>query len=272
MGLPRYDREGLYRWYQARFAGRVSAPTITEEEFRTETRSRILEKLYAVSRAALPEATPADLDAKLAEEFAGAKYAEEADAEELAQWCRAHLGLDVSPQELTGKTIDETRHHLWNAYDAKYRPEMKRVERGLLLDRLDRAWKNHLYVMDHLRQGIGLVGYAQIDPKTEYKRQGMKEFDAMWEGLSDKVTDAIFRLENDEAFEESVWLISSTIHDEAPRALVSAQEQQQADASTDTPKKIDPIRKSGAKVGRNDACPCGSGKKYKHCCMRKVAV
>lgn len=267
MGGPRFDRDGLIRWYQARFGG----TGISEEDFRTQTRSKLQEMLLNVSRQSFPSASQDELDAKLEEEFAGAHVAEEADAQELAEWCRANLGLDVAPHDLFGKTFDQARNFLWNAYDTKYRPEMKRVERGLLLDRLDRTWKNHLYVMDHLRQGIGLVGYAQIDPKTEYKRQGMKEFESMWEGLGDKVTDAVFRLEDDESFEESIWSISSLVHEAAPRPTAATPDQEAAAASQGPAKKIEPIRNTSAKVGRNDPCPCNSGKKYKNCCMRKAA-
>jgi preprotein translocase subunit SecA len=268
LGMPRYDREGLFRWFQARFGG----AGISEEDFRTQTRSKLQELLFDVSRKSLPTATQDDLDAKLREEFEGADVAEEADAQELAEWCRGNINIEVPAHELIGKTFDEARSMLWNAFDERYRSEMKRVERGLLLDRLDRTWKNHLYVMDHLRQGIGLVGYAQIDPKTEYKRQGMKEFDAMWEGLGDKVTDSIFRLEDDESFEESIWSISAMVHEAAPRPTAVASDDGTAAASQGPPKKIEPIRNARAKIGRNDPCPCGSGKKYKNCCMRKAPV
>ena len=144
---------------------------------------------------------------------------------------------------------------------------------SLLLGRLDLSWKNHLQTLDHLRQGIGLVGYAQIDPKTEFKRVGMKEFDAMWEGLSDKVTDVVFRMEDDEAFAESVWAIGAMIHEAAPRPLAAAgsiqdQQQQAIAGSQQSDKKIEPIRNRGEKVGRNDPCPCGRGKTSKTCCMR----
>jgi preprotein translocase subunit SecA len=155
---------------------------------------------------------------------------------------------------------------------------MRRMERGLLLGRLDSSWKNHLYTMDHLRSGIGLVGYAQIDPKTEYKRQGMKEFDAMWEGIQDKVTDTVFRMEEEEGFQEALWQIGATVHESAPRPTVAANGQSirdQQDAaiagSQQTDKKPEPIRNRGQRVGRNDPCPCGSGKKYKNCHMRREA-
>ena len=149
------------------------------------------------------------------------------------------------------------------------------MERSLLLNQLDTSWKNHLYTMDHLRSGIGLVGYAQVDPKTEYKREGMKEFDAMWEGVQDKVTDTVFRMEEEEGFQESLWAIGATIHEAAPRPMPAQRQSMrgQQDAaianSQQSDKKAEPIRNRGEKVGRNDPCPCGSGKKYKNCHMRQ---
>ena len=149
------------------------------------------------------------------------------------------------------------------------------MERSLLLNQLDSAWKNHLLAMDHLRQGVGLVGYAQIDPKTEYKRVGMKEFDTMWEGLSDKTTDIVFRMEDDEAFAETVWTIGQMVHEAAPQlrapdGSIQAQQQAAIDGSQ-SDKKQEPIRNRGEKVGRNEPCPCGSGKKYKNCHMKLEA-
>ena len=150
---------------------------------------------------------------------------------------------------------------------------MRGMERSLVLSQLDNSWKNHLYTMDHLRSGIGLVGYAQIDPKTEYKRQGMKEFDNMWVGLGDKVSDTVFRMENDESFAESVWAIGALVKEAAPRATadnIRSQQDAAIQGSQQTDKKIEPIRNRDKKIGRNDPCPCGSGKKYKNCCLRNA--
>src|SRR5262249_23478640 len=158
-----------------------------------------------VSRKSFPAASQDDIDAKLAESYEGAEISEEDDAHEIVEWARVNLDLEMDQTLLTGIRAEEARDLLWTGFDARYRPAMKRLERSLVLNQLDTSWKNHLYVMDHLRQGIGLVGYAQIDPKTEYKRQGMKEFDGMWVGISDKVTDTVFRMEDDESFAESVW-------------------------------------------------------------------
>jgi preprotein translocase subunit SecA len=270
----RYDREGMFHWCQARFpeAG------LTEEFFRTEPRAKIQEKLLQISRDAYPKATQEEINDRLTESFRGTTHAEEADAQELAEWMKAELKLEVPVEDLTGVEEDEARQILWDAFDRRYRPEMRRVERSLLLNQLDTSWKNHLYTMDHLRQGIGLMGYAQEDPKTAYKREGMREFDAMWENLHDKVTDTILRMEEEEGFQESLWSIGSAVHEEAQSAIakgaednIVAQQNAAIANSQKGEKKQEPIRKNPKeKVGRNDPCPCGSGKKYKNCHMRQA--
>jgi preprotein translocase subunit SecA len=276
-GGQRYDREGLFRWAKVRF-GKPAEP-LTEEEFRTQSRAHLQEKLIQVSTAYFPKVGQEAIDDKLEETFSGTSLSEPDDARELVDWLKKELDLEVAEAALTGVSQETARKVLWNAYDLKYRPEMRGVERGLLLNRLDASWKNHLYTMDHLRAGIGLMSYAQVDPKTEYKRQGMKEFDAMWEGVQDKVTDAVFRMEEEVDFQESLWAVQTTVHEAAPRAMPAADEQSmrgQQDAaiagSQKGDKKQEPIRHRGQRVGRNDPCPCGSGKKYKNCCMRSAAV
>jgi preprotein translocase subunit SecA len=266
----RYDREGLFLWGRHRFP--ALATLLSEEDFRTLPRAKLGEALLKLSEDSFPKAGPEEIDARLEEAFSGASISEEEDAREVCAWLKADLDLDVPPEELTGIALDEARQRLWNAYDQRYRPEMRRMERSLLLSQLDSAWKNHLYVMDHLRQGIGLVGYAQIDPKTEYKRQGMREFDQMWEGLQDRVTDSVFRMEEEEGFQESLWAIGATVHEQARPAL-SAMQQEQAQAVANSGKegkRPEPIRNRADRVGRNDPCPCGSGKKYKNCHMRQA--
>jgi preprotein translocase subunit SecA len=268
----RYDREGLYRWSMHRFP--ALALSLTEEDFRTQSRAKLNETLLQASEKFFPPVGQDEIDAKLEEAFSGASVSEEADAREISDWLKAELGLEVPAEELTGVEQEEARQTLWNAYDARFRPEMRRMERSLVLSQLDSAWKNHLYTMDHLRQGIGLVSYAQVDPKTEYKRQGMREFDAMWEGLQDRVTDTVFRMEEEEGFQESLWAIGTATHEEA-RPTLTAMQQEQAQAiqgSQKDGKKQEPIRNRQDRVGRNDPCPCGSGKKYKNCHMRQAAV
>ncbi len=264
-GGQRYNREGLYHWA----VGRFPSAKFVEEDFRTDSRAKLLERLQEVSRASYPTKSQESIDAQLEEAFSGTKVSEPEDAKELADWARAEFGLEVAEPSLTGVSKEQARDVLWNAYDARYRPEMRRMERSLLLGHLDSAWKNHLYTMDHLRSGIGLYGYAQMDPKIMYKQEGMKEFKSTWESMEDKVTDTIFRIEETEAFQQSVWVISETRHDAAPRVTAASNGAITNGASD---KKPEPIRNRKEKVGRNDPCPCGSGKKYKNCHLREAAV
>jgi preprotein translocase subunit SecA len=205
----------------------------------------------------------------------------------LAAWAREQLGVEVGAAELGAKGRREARAMLVNALDARHRPEMREMEKVLLLQIVDSSWMEHLRAMDHLRSSIGLQGYAQIDPKVEYKREGMKIFSEMWAGVSDKVTDLVFRVEQFDpeflSYLGARWQLdrAQTIHQSAPSELATAaapksqvQMQQEAGiaASQQTAeKKHEPVRNVGKKVGRNDPCPCGSGKKFKACCMRKEA-
>ncbi|HEV3255416.1 MAG TPA: SEC-C metal-binding domain-containing protein, partial [Gemmataceae bacterium] len=273
VGGQRYDREGLYHWARQRFGD--PSDSLFEEDFRTQSRSRLQEQLQEVSRKFFPRGSHENIDAELEESFSGTKLSEPEDARELVEWAKSELGVEIPVANLTGVTQEKARQVLWNAFDERYRPEMRGMERSLVLGRLDSSWKNHLYTMDHLRSGIGLVGYAQIDPKTEYKRQGMKEFDSMWEGVQDKVCESVFRMEEEEGFQESLWAIGATVHESAPRAMaddehsIRGQQDAAIAGSQKGEKKPEPIRNRGDRVGRNDPCPCGSGKKYKNCHMRQ---
>ena len=164
---------------------------------------------------------------------------------------------------------------------------MREMEKAVLLQILDSSWMEHLRAMDHLRSSIGLQGYAQIDPKVEYKREGMKIFAEMWNGIGDRVTDLIFRVEQfDPEFLNhlgSTWQLdrAQTIHQQAESQLAAPpasggvrRQQDAAIAASErsTEKKREPVRNVGKKVGRNDLCPCGSGKKFKACCMRKQSM
>ena len=121
--------------------------------------------------------------------------------------------------------------------------------------------------MDHLRSSVGLKGWAQMDPKVEYKREGMKMFDQMWASIGERTTDLIFRMEQlDEDFVGSTWVETSARHDEAQTSSDIASQQQEAIDASQGDQRIDPIRNKGKRVGRNDPCPCNSGKKFKNCC------
>ncbi|MCS7272071.1 MAG: preprotein translocase subunit SecA, partial [Gemmataceae bacterium] len=173
-GGPPPDREKLYQWAVQRLGTALVVQRnpqaltdpngffhaayqileeygLTEEFVRTESRSRIREKLLALSAQAMPQADIEEIEARVEEVFSGTKAADAEDAQELASWVQQELRLDLKPEQFVGRHRDEAVDIILNAYDKKYRPEMRSVERGLILEQLDNAWKSHLLVMDGLR-------------------------------------------------------------------------------------------------------------------------
>ena len=134
------------------------------------------------------------------------------------------------------------------------------VGRIIHLQTIDSLWKEHLREMDHLREGIGLRGYAQKDPKQEYKKEGYNLFATMRGTINGDVLQKAFRVvitnETQDDYEERL---------QRRKAQQERQMKLQAQGNKD-PEKPQTVRRESAKVGRNDPCPCGSGKKYKKCC------
>jgi len=268
-GGKKYDRGGLYNWAKFRFGDLAAG--LTEEEFLTQSRNKLHERLLEINRNAYPAAGHSDIDAKIEEAFEGTRVSDADDATELVNWAREYLKVEVDPAKVTGVTSEQARQTVWNAFDARYRPEMRNMERSLYLSQLDNAWKKHLLTMDHLRSTVGLRGFAQEDPKIVYKREGMKEFDQMKEAMEDRVTDTVFRMEEEEGFQESIWAIGAAVHESYTPQYNDSPDQLATNAGGGEKRK-EPIRNKMEKVGRNDPCPCGSGKKYKNCHMRQGAV
>jgi preprotein translocase subunit SecA len=188
----------------------------------------------------------------------------------LTDWMQKELLADVSAESLESLDREDLERRVLNAVEDRFRPEIRRMERQLLLELVDTGWKDHLLVMDHLRSSVGLKGYAQLDPKVEYKREGMRLFEQMWKSIGERTTDLVFRMEQlDEGFVGSTWVETSARHDEAMSSSEMAQQQQEAIDGSGGETPAVTIRNRGSRVGRNEPCPCNSGKKYKNCCMRK---
>jgi preprotein translocase subunit SecA len=175
------------------------------------------------------------------------------------------LGLDL---ESLG--IDELRAQLWEKIEGKYvekearlGPDLMRAfERDILLRVVDHAWKEHLLALDHLKEGIGLRGYGQRDPLNEYKRESYELFQAMKERVEDTVIKTLYRLEpisREQMEDERRRQERTAAAASASRFQFSAPPKSSEDQRAHT------VVHKEAKVGRNDPCPCGSGKKYKKC-------
>ena len=143
---------------------------------------------------------------------------------------------------------------------------MTELERFVLLQIYDSSWKDHLLAMDHLKSGIGLRGFAEQDPKVAYKREGARLFQEMLAGVREKVTGMIFKVRLTAGAQMvNVYQISDMVHEKLSAYDQAAQTMDQARQAGPL-ERTKPITRGVPKVGRNDPCPCGSGKKYKKCC------
>jgi len=122
----------------------------------------------------------------------------------------------------------------------------------LLLQIIDAQWKDHLLIIDHLKEGIGLRGYGQRDPLVEYKRESFELFQEMMERIQDRAV-------------QFLWKMEITREGEEKRKAPIAPRQQRLSYSAPPKEAPQPVRRTEKKIGRNDPCPCGSGKKYKKC-------
>ena len=276
-GSGGYDRDALAEWAAQRFDVQLSVDDLKNKQ-RDEVERILIEHSLADQRRAgeLRE----QLEERIAKLF-GDESHEDATAGEastngqlmsLADWLTQNLQVEIPAEEIAEFDRESLENRLIGALNDRFHPEIRRMERALLLEILDTAWKDHLLVMGRLRDSIGLAGYAQIDPKVEYKREGMKLFEQMWGSFGEQVTDLAFRMEQlDEDFVGSTWQETEAVHEEAGSSI-AAQQEAAIDASGRSEVKAEPIRNIGERVGRNDPCPCGSGKKYKNCHMRSGTI
>jgi len=164
--------------------------------------------------------------------------------------------------KVDAETLTEELYALAVAtYEAKekaYTPDvMREVERVIMLRVVDEYWMDNIDAMDDLKQGIGLRAYGQHDPVVAYKQEGYEIFQAMITAIREETVRRLF-------------LVRLQPKQEVKREKV-AKETGTAAAGEVTVKKV-PVRNAAKKVGPNDPCPCGSGKKYKKCCMQKDKI
>ena len=185
--------------------------------------------------------------------------------------------MDALLEALEGKVGEQL-----NRREHEFGPErMQYLVRYILLQVIDTKWKEHLYGLDNLREGIGLRAYGQRDPLVEYKREAFDMFDAMSDVIKEEAVELLFRVQQVHETKLANPIEDSKAQYIHPEAGIS---ESKAPASSQMPRGMGapspfsprnevsddqapaPIKRSHEKVGRNDTCPCGSGKKYKKCC------
>jgi preprotein translocase subunit SecA len=189
---------------------------------------------------------------------------------------KEYFGITPGSLDFSGKDRDEIREVVLAAlreiYEAKERllgPETMRLhERFVMLQVVDQQWKDHLLAIDHLKEGIGLRGYGQRDPLVEYKKESFELFTLMKERIEDQIVQYLFRLQPVVREAEGELVDEEARH--APVAMPSRRSANVnysygAAASGGQGAKVETVHRSAPKVGRNEPCPCGSGRKYKKC-------
>jgi preprotein translocase subunit SecA len=235
----------------------------------------------------IDEAVPAKV-----KEYLGDVPGEEANYSGLLHWVNTTfpLGLTKEKAQFETRAVDENAQFLIEkikkAYEAKSSHEeasaVKSLERYIILNAIDRLWQEHLYAMDALREGVYLRGYAQKDPLIEYKTEAYDMFVELMANIKNEVLHNLFRsTSNLQAFENFLASLPQFLLREnaAPRSDISGRVRQaqpvgamaMAGGNGDGADEVAldlPVRRNLPKVGRNEPCPCGSGKKYKNCCGR----
>src|SRR6266571_2307295 len=257
------------------------------------------EVVYTYRNEVIDSEKPRTLIYEVIDEAVPAKVKEYLEIDEpnyagLIHWVNTTfpLGLTKEKAQFETRSVDENAQFLIgkikDAYERKSSHEepsaVKSLERYIILNAIDRLWQEHLYAMDALREGVYLRGYAQKDPLIEYKTEAYDMFVELMANIKNEVLNNLFRsTSNLQAFENFLATLPQfLLREHAPTAPtaggpsrvrqpqpVGAMAGVAGDGDGAGEVSIDlPIRRSIPKVGRNEPCPCGSGKKYKNCCGR----
>ena len=255
------------------------------------------EVVYTYRNEVIDSEDPRTLIYEVIDEAVPAKMNEFLDIDEpnypgLIHWVNTTFPLGLTKEKATFDTrsVEENAQFLIGkvkeAYERKSSHEeptaVKSLERYIILNAIDRLWQEHLYAMDAPREGVYLRGYAQKDPLIEYKTEAYDMFVELMANIKNEVLHNLFRsTSNLQAFENFLASLPQfLVREDAPTAPTAnaparARQPQPAmagvamDGDGSGEMSIDvPVRRSLPKVGRNELCPCGSGKKYKNCCGR----
>jgi preprotein translocase subunit SecA len=206
------------------------------------------------------DARPEDWDVENLKIQLQSTYAFDADAE----------GIDFenwTPQEVNQAIWEKTKA-AYEAKEAQVGPEaMRTYERIIMLNIIDAQWKDHLLAIDHLKQGIGLVGYGQKDPLVEYKKESFDMFQAMLDRIDTTTVRTLFNLQ---VVSEQQPEQLQQRRQRRPTSMTFTGPNQTASAAGEEAARTKTVTRDQPKIGRNEPCPCGSGKKYKKCCGASV--
>ena len=210
----------------------------------------------------------------------------------VATWVNVTFPVSFKAEDLVGKdeatAKDLILEKITNAYQAKRKLEdpeqILSLERYVVVNAADLHWQDHLTEMEELRRSVGLRGYGQKDPLSEYKNEAFRAFEEMMQAMRSDICSGMFRSStNLAAFENMLSSLSGVAKTSGPDQSSAqgfdrftgpqgrAPQAEESDAP-EIPKIAVPVVRDAPKVGRNDPCPCGSGKKFKRCCGSGAAA
>ncbi|MEE8155117.1 MAG: SEC-C metal-binding domain-containing protein, partial [Phycisphaerales bacterium] len=215
--------------------------------------------------------------------------------EELDKWFATNCNTHLTDEERK-RAVDDPKTVAEEKIASVLRAELTQFERWVLLQIVDQAWKDHLYAMDQVKEAIGFRSFSQRDPRIEFKREAGQLFENMQKSICEKVTDLIFKAKLSPALPprpqgppQGVAVPAGAggpVRRPAQPAIAAAaaaataagtaaqrrdlEAAGRAGAPGGAARKRQPMRRSPTVVGRNEPCPCGSGKKYKRCCGKRT--
>jgi preprotein translocase subunit SecA len=276
------QRENIYALRRQILEGQIRLTDEEGHEEALDTRQYLMELAEDILDALVEMYAPRQADF------------EEWDLDALKREVNRVFAIDTDRLDFSDRTADEIRDTLWEKIAASYdekeklvgREVLQRVERDIMLQIVDQQWKDHLYSLDHLKEGIGLRGYGQRDPLVEYKKESFALFQAMKERVDEEIVRWLWALRpvlneeapvarrpaprraplilNDPSVESALVGARAAAPQASPFEPSRGRQQQPARVGGDDAKPVT-VRRDEPKVGRNDPCPCGSGKKYKKC-------
>ncbi|MFC1675787.1 preprotein translocase subunit SecA [Planctomycetota bacterium] len=248
-----YGFESLVNWANKKYQANLTVEAIQDSSPKS-LHNRLLELSKSFNNGRLTD----EINAKIAD----------LNTEQLLSWANERFDGSLTQSQLgDGPLTEEILTQIATEF---MRAELSDLERYVLVQIYDSAWKDHLYLMDHLKGSIWTRSFAEKDPKIEYKREGFRMFNEMLESIEDRVTDTIFKVHLEAGQRaRSVWNVSQTAHDEVSQ-FEMAERQRAAAQAPQGETKVKQIKLEQPKVGRNEPCPCGSGKKYKKCCGKNA--
>ena len=245
-----YSFENLAKWANERFGTELTASYL-----QNTSPAAVHKELLKISDDYHSRGLEKEIDHQLAR----------LTTEQFVEWVNKRFKAKLTAGDLEDK--ETVKEKLLDASREFLRTELSELEKYVLLQIFDSVWKDHLYSMDHLKESIFLRAFAEKDPKIEYKQEGFRMFSEMLDLIEDKVTDTIFKVRLEAGTKaKSVWQAGQTKHEEVSPFEMAERQRAAAQAPQGEAQKVKQIKLQQPKVGRNDPCPCGSGKKYKKCC------